>query len=320
MPTKEIPKVRATPANRSLSDWAGVFLRGMAMGIAEVIPGVSGGTIAFISGIYDELLSSIARFGPASLVELTRAGIPAVWRSHNMNFLVLLAAGMAVALVSIARLVKLLLEQTPPIVWGFFFGLILASVWVIARKLRWQTLALWGGVGLCLGVFLTQQAPLAVSVAPWMYFPGGMLAVTAWILPGISGSLLLLMLGLYPGLLSAVTDFNLVVLGWMVAGALTGLLLFTRALEWLLDHYRTALLAVLTGIMAGSLLRLWPWRVPSATGDGAHGGAAERLLSPDGYAALGAQPYLIATFLAIAAGLLAVLLLERFGERDDVDT
>ena len=279
------------------------------MGVAEVIPGVSGGTIAFISGIYDELLSSIARFGPASFTELVRAGIPAVWRSHNLNFLLVLVAGMAIALVSVARVVKELLEQVPPVVWGFFFGLIVASVWVIARRIPWPTLAVWGGVGLALGVFLTLQAPLSVSVAPWMYFPGGMLAVTAWILPGISGSLLLLMLGLYPGLLAAVADFDLVVIGWLAAGALTGLLLFTRALEWLLTHYRPMFLALLTGIMAGSLLRLWPWKATAA--------GSEDVLLPSGYAALGLEPFLMATFLAIATGLFVVLTLERFGTGDD---
>jgi len=290
---------------RDAKAWLGVFARGMAMGIAEVIPGVSGGTIAFISGIYDELLSSIARFGPTSFAELAREGIPAVWRSHNLNFLLVLVAGMAIALVSVARVVKELLEQVPPVVWGFFFGLIVASVWVIGRRIRWPTLAVWGGVGLALGVFLTLQAPLSVSVAPWMYFPGGMLAVTAWILPGISGSLLLLMLGLYPGLLAAVADFDLVVLGWLAGGALTGLLLFTRALEWLLTHYRQTFLALLTGIMAGSLVRLWPWKATVA--------GEEDLLLPSSYAALALEPYVIGTFLAFGAGLFVVLTLERFG-------
>lgn len=315
-PARDAELAASSPATRrTLGGWIGVFLRGMAMGVAEVIPGVSGGTIAFISGIYDELLSSIARFGPASFGELFRTGIGAVWRTHNLNFLLVLAAGMGVALVSVARLVKVLLEQVPPIVWGFFFGLILASVWVIGRQIRWQTLALWGGVGLALGVFLTQQAALTVNVAPWMFFPGGMLAVTAWILPGISGSLLLLMLGLYPGLLAAVTEFDLVVLGWTAAGALTGLLLFTRALEWLLTHYRPMLLAVLTGVMAGSLLRLWPWRtVASGESTGVTNGL-EKLLTPNGYATLGSEPYLIATFLAVGAGIFAVLTLARFGQR-----
>ena len=309
MPTDTQNDRASRAAPRDLKSWLGIFGRGMAMGIAEVIPGVSGGTIAFISGIYDELLSSLARFGPASITELFRAGIPAVWRSHNLNFLVVLAGGMLLALISIARLVKGLLETVPPIVWGFFFGLILASVWVIGRRIRWQLLALWGGVGLALGVFLTQQAPLSINVAPWMYFPGGMLAITAWILPGVSGSLLLLMLGLYPGLLVAVTELNLAVLGWLVAGALTGLLLFTRALEWLLTHYREPLLALLTGIMAGSLLRLWPWQSSGADASGMAG-----LLTPSGYAGLGFEPYLIATFFAIGAGVFVVLTLERLGD------
>ena len=144
-----------------------------------------------------------------------------------------------------------------------------------------------------------------------MYFPGGMLAITAWILPGVSGSLLLLMLGLYPGLLEAVTELDLTVLAWMAAGALTGLLLFTRALEWLLTHYRPALLALLTGVMAGSLLRLWPWQ-----NSGTDAGGLAGLLTPSGYAATGFEPYLIGTFGAIGAGLFVVLVLERLGERD----
>ena len=289
----------------------GLVARGALMGIAEVIPGVSGGTIAFISGIYDELLSSIARFGPASIATLFGDGIGEFWRRHNLTFLAALATGMLLSLVTVARLVKGALETTPPLVWAFFFGLIIASVIYLARGLRplqgaeegSSTLAVVvaGAAGLALGLLLSSLAPASVDVQLWMLVAGGMLAVTAWILPGISGSLMLLLMGLYPAVLAAVADFDFAVLGSLAAGCVLGLLLFSRLLSWLLRAYRPVVLALLTGVMAGSLLKLWPWQTEQG-----------QLLAPEQYATAVGEPYLWGALGMVLLGALAVAILARF--------
>ncbi len=291
---------------RSVAQYISLALRGAMMGIAEVIPGVSGGTIAFISGIYDELLSSIARFGPASFGVLRRTGIAGFWQQHNLGFLLALAAGMGLSLVTVARLVKAALETSPPLVWAFFFGLIIASIIVLLRGLRWQHAVLFGSLGLLLGIVLSRLSPATLEAEWWMLLLGGMVAVTAWILPGISGSLMLLLLGLYPAVLAAVADFDVIMLGSLLGGCVLGLLVFARVLVWLLGNFRGPVLALLTGVMAGSLVKLWPWQ-----------GAAAELLMPAQYAAQVADPMTLPALTLMGLGLLAVTLLARFNPADE---
>ncbi len=295
-----------TSSKRTGLQYLGLGLRGGLMGIAEVIPGVSGGTIAFISGIYDELLGSIARFGPASFGVLRRDGISGFWQQHNLSFLLALAVGMVVSLVTVARLVKSALETSPPLVWAFFFGLIIASIFVLLRGLKWQQVLLFGGLGLLFGIVLSRLSPVSLDAQWWMLVPGGMIAVTAWILPGISGSLMLLMMGLYPAVLAAVADFDVVMLGSLAGGCVLGLLLFSRLLFWLLGSYRGSVLALLTGVMAGSLVKLWPWQ--SATAE---------LLSPKRYAAEVSDPLTVLALGMMVLGVLAVTLLARFNPADE---
>lgn len=294
------------PQRRSVVQYVTLALRGAMMGIAEVIPGVSGGTIAFISGIYDELLGSIARFGPASFGVLRRDGVAGFWQQHNLSFLVALAVGMLLSLVTVARLVKSALETTPPLVWAFFFGLIIASIFVLLRGLRWQHVVLFGGLGLVLGVVLSRLAPANLDAQWWMLVPGGMLAITAWILPGVSGSLMLLLMGLYPAVLAAVADFDLVMLASLATGCVLGLLVFSRLLVWLLVNHRGPVLALLTGVMAGSLVKLWPWQGPAA-----------ELLLPGQYALQVSDPMTLPAMGLLVLGLLAVTLLARFNPVDE---
>ncbi len=298
----------ATPAGlsdpvpaRGLSGWLGIGVRGMAMGVAELVPGVSGGTIAFVTGIYDELIRTLASFSLVGSPRLLwRDGWRTFWRAHNLTFLLVLASGMVMAVVVFARLLEYLLDQVAVMVWGFFFGLIAASVVQIGRFRPPAALAVYGVVGLLLGAALMQVGFREGEAPLWMFFVGGMLAVSAWLLPAVSGSFLLLVLGLYEPVLRAFNAGHWLVPAVLAAGCAVGLLLFSRLLYWLMRRAREPVLASLTGFMAGSLLRLWPWQAEHA------------LLSPLGYQAATGQPALwLPVILAAALGVVTLWLLSR---------
>ena len=240
----------------------GVFARGLAMGAVETMPGVSGGTVAFITGIYDELVKSIASFSGESVSVLLRDGWRDFAQRHNLGFLVVLGAGMALSLVLFANLLQSLLDSHEAYVMGFFFGLIAASVVHVGAESTWRWLATAGLAGLVAGLVVGMVAgageptsdPSAVAV-----FVAGALAATAWILPGVSGAYVLVLLGLYEPMLAAVTSADVTVLATFAAGMVLGLVLFAKGLAWLLGRAHAAVLAVLTGFMAGSLTKLWPW-------------------------------------------------------------
>ncbi len=268
------------------------------MGIAEVVPGVSGGTIAFVSGIYQELVATLAGLSKQSPLDFFRdpAGY---WRERNLSFLLVLGFGMVCGILAFAHLLKVALSIMAPVVWAFFFGLILASVWYIGSRRSVARLATFGVGGLIAGLLLTQLPTAGDSQAMWLYFLGGVIAVCAWLLPAVSGSFMLLALGLYAPVLAAVSDLNLPVLATVAAGCAVGLLLFARLLSWLLQRYEDALLALLSGFMLGALANLWPWRL-----DGSWH-------LPDAYAATGHDPFISGVLLACLAGVLALLGLVR---------
>ena len=249
----------------TLGQHAALFARGVAMGLAEIVPGVSGGTIAFITGIYDELVDSLASLSSAVSTPASRArwrnGWSALVRRHNLAFLAVLTAGMATGAAGLAHLMLALLETQPGLVAGFFFGLIAASVVHVATSSSWRWLATLGVVGLVLGLLMGFFADSAavLGTAPATVFVGGALAATAWILPGVSGAFVLLLMGLYKPMLQAFTAFDLALLVPFAAGLAIGLLAFSKFLAWLLAKARRAVLALLTGFMAGSLTELWPW-------------------------------------------------------------
>lgn len=244
-------------------------LKGLAMGIAEVIPGVSGGTIAFITGIYEELLTAIkAILGPEIFRALKRGGIPEAWKTIHGNFLVCLMLGMVTGLVIGIFGVSHLLENYPILIWALFFGLILASALVISWQVR-----PWGLVEvLCLVVttaftyYITVATPAQGPQALWFVFIAGAIAISALMLPGISGSLMLLLMGMYTlviGSVKSVLSLDFAALPIVIAfalGALLGMGTFSRVLTWLFKHYHNATMAAMTGFMLGSLNRIWPWR------------------------------------------------------------
>ncbi len=243
----------------------GIFLRGVLMGLAELVPGVSGGTVAFISGIYYRLIGALAAFGPGSLAML---GDPvAFWHKHQLRFLLILGAGMGLGIVLFARLIAYAMEHAPPVLWAFFVGVIVVSVYQIGAARRLRNLASFGLLGLVLGLGFLSLPAQDFSGSMTALFVAGMIAVCAWILPGISGSFVLLLLGFYGEVIAAVNALDIPFLLVLMAGCASGLMLFSRALSWLLAKAEDPLLALLTGFMATALLKLWPWQGP-ATGAG----------------------------------------------------
>lgn len=256
--------------------WAERFLlviRGMAMGAADVVPGVSGGTIAFITGIYDELLHSIKSIGPNTLLILKREGLAAAWRSINGTFLLCVFAGILISLKTFAGLITIGLELYPVLVWAFFFGLVLASIYYFAKQQvgwRW-THWLACLLGAAFVYVLSIATPAQLPGTWWILFAGGFVAICAMILPGVSGSFLLLLVGLYPEFLRAINTMDVVALGSFGLGCICGLLVFSRFLSWLLDNYHKLTLAALIGFLVGSLNVIWPWKETLVTTIDRHG-------------------------------------------------
>ena len=299
----------------------GVFLRGMAMGAADVVPGVSGGTIAFISNIYDELLAAINAVNLRAWQVWRQDGLAALWQHVNATFLLALLAGILTSVFSLARFISYALETYPEQVWGFFFGLILASVVHVARTIpSWRgTTLLALAVGTVVAYAITVMVPVPVTPSAPVFFFSGMLAICAMILPGISGSFILLLLGMYQPVLAAVKGFQIPLLVVFAAGCGLGLLAFSRVLWWLLHHYRGTTLALLTGFMVGSLNKIWPWKHTLEYRLDRHGEQVPLIqenVLPWAYQALsGREPVLLATLFWLVLGVLMVLGLEFLGRR-----
>ena len=248
---------------RSLKDYIIISLKGMAMGAADVVPGVSGGTIAFISGIYEELLNSISSFNLSLFSVLKNEGFKKVWKMVNGRFLLALFIGICISVLSLAKLIENLLENHPILIWSFFFGLVLASIIYIAKQIKiWNIKSyLYLIFGLIFAYYITTLNPvISQNTSPWFLFLAGMIAICAMILPGISGSFILVLLGAYKPILNAINtkDFFSVVI--FMAGAILGLLTFSRVLKWLFSKYKNYTLALLIGFIAGSLNKIWPWK------------------------------------------------------------
>lgn len=284
---------------------AGIYLRGLAMGVAEVIPGVSGGTIAFVTGIYRELIHGIASFGARSPLILWRDGWRAFWDAHDLKFLVPLAVGMLTSLLLLSRLIRWLFDVAPIPLWSFFFGLVIASCIDIGRQNTRVFLATWGLAGAVVGASFALAVPADLGGGALLLFFGGMVAVTAWLLPGVSGSYVLLMLGLYETVIGAVAEFDFRILAVVAAGAVISLLIFSRLLEVALARFHFPIMALLTGFMAGSLVKLWPWRVGDADG-------VEMPVGPEVFqSATGSEPEVLAAVAAAAFGMVTVMMLAR---------
>lgn len=247
---------------RRIKDYAVLTLKGMAMGAADVVPGVSGGTIAFIAGIYDELINSIKSINMHSLKLLFTGKIAAFWKAVNGNFLFALLLGIAISVFSLAKLITYLLLNEPVLVWSFFFGLVLASTWFVTKDIKgwnWKTVAGFVG-GAVIAYYITVATPAETSTNLMFIFLCGAIAICAMILPGISGSFILILLGKYFYVMEAVKTLDLVVLGVFAFGAALGITSFSRVLSYALKNFRNITLSVLSGFMLGSLNKVWPWK------------------------------------------------------------
>ncbi|MFW5724160.1 MAG: DUF368 domain-containing protein, partial [Halochromatium sp.] len=238
-----------------------VLLKGLAMGAADVVPGISGGTIAFITGIYQELLDSLRSINLDSARRLFSEGPLAFWQAINGPFLLALLLGIGIGIFSLARVFTFLLEHHAVLLWAFFFGLILASAIYVARQLSWSMAnAAMGIAGAVFAFSITLVTPAETTHALWFVFLSGLIAICAMLLPGISGSFILLLLGQYGFIMGAISDLNLVIIMVFGTGAAIGLLAFSHLLSWLLDRYPNSTIALLTGFMIGALNKVWPWK------------------------------------------------------------
>ena len=290
-----------------------VFLRGFAMGTADLVPGVSGGTIALITGIYDRLITAIAAVDMKALTMVFQGDIKAAWMRVDAGFLVTLAGGMFTAIVVLASSIDWAMKAFPLPLWSFFFGLVLASTVSLASALRSdisgpQIVAALIGAGVAASIALGQAFTLDTSLVG--FFFAGMIAICAMVLPGISGSFLLLLMGMYQPVIGAVVDLDLLVLTVFFAGCLIGLLAFARVLKALLARHRVTTLSTLTGVLAGSLIALWPWQEVVASIVDRHGEmrAVQSVpILPGTYSEITGEPMLGLCAVALLVGILIVV-------------
>jgi putative membrane protein len=298
-----------------------VFLRGLAMGAADIVPGVSGGTIAFITGIYFRLLAAVNAVPKALLTDLIRGRVAVFWQVCDGSFLLTLLGGIVFSIATLASAISYLLTTYPILLWSFFFGLILASVWHVGRKVRqyhWR-LVLPLLAGIAFAWWITSLPAMAAEPSAPMFLFAGAIAICAMILPGISGSFILVIMGMYVPVLSAIKGFDVGLLLLFVGGCVIGLFSIVRVITWAFDRFHDAVLALLIGFMLGALNKVWPWketlswRINSA---GEQVPVHEVSISPAFYADLkGLDPLVFQALLMAVAGILLVLVVEWLGLR-----
>ncbi|WP_299012404.1 DUF368 domain-containing protein [uncultured Polaribacter sp.] len=317
---------------RNIKKYLSIGVKGMAMGAADVVPGVSGGTIAFITGIYDELLSTIDNLNFGILKTWKKEGFKKMFITYNLGFLVSLFLGVFVSIVSLAKLISYLLENHPILVWSFFFGLVLASIIYVGKQIeKWNILAF---VAILLGAAVAYYITIASpSVAPdeWYYYLfSGAIAIIAMILPGISGSFILVLLGSYSIVLGALTNFveallagnwelvktNFVKVFTFILGCIIGLKLFSKVLKWMFANKKNLTLAVLTGFMIGSLNKIWPWKQVLTTRVDRHGVEVPLLENSISPFSFDGDPKLVLAIVLAVFGFGLILLMEKLAVKN----
>ncbi len=299
------------------------FLKGMAMGAADVVPGVSGGTIAFITGIYDTLLESIRRINPKLISVLKEKGLKGAFEHVNGAFLIALFAGILTSIFTLARFITWMLHTHPIPLWSFFFGLIIVSVIHMFKQVdRWaltRFIAVILGAAFAYGI--TVVNPVSMDPTPVNIVIAGAIAICAMILPGISGSFILLLLGMYAPILGAAKSMDVVTLGLFAMGCVIGLLTFSHVLSWILRNYRDIALTFLTGLMIGTLGKIWPWKETLTWRINSHGEQVplvEQNLSPFNFEHVTGQPALLGyAIIAMILGIAIVWGLEKFAQHGE---
>jgi len=286
-----------------------VFLKGMAMGVADSVPGVSGGTIAVMAGIYEELIHSLKNLNPLALWEYRKRGLAGFWQSINGSFLLALLLGIVTALYLSANTVLYLLETHYPELMAFFCGLVLASAIFLRRQVqRWGLVEIgYLSLGIVVTLLIAFINPMAGQTGYVYLFLCGAIAISAMILPGISGAFILLLLGVYDYVLAALRalDFGIIVV--FGAGCATGLLSFSHLLSWTFRHYREQTYAFLTGMLLASIVVLWPWKLMALEGT-----MGASYLSPSAYAALtGSSVSVLSAVALFILGFVLVTIFER---------
>jgi putative membrane protein len=285
-----------------------------------VVPGVSGGTIAFISGIYEELLASISNVNFQLLKTLKTAGIKAAWKQVNGSFLLALFIGVFVSILSLAKTIKWLLENEPVLLWSFFFGLVLASIMYIGKQIEtWNVqIIILFVLGISFGYAVTVMPPTNVGEINYLFLVfAGAIASCAMILPGISGSYILLLLGVYPIVMTAITTKDYKIIGAIALGVIIGLLSFARLLKWLFSNYKNQMLIVLTGLMLGSLNKVWPWKEAISSYIDRHGVVkplVEQSISPLSF---DGDPKLMLAIVLAIVGFGLILLMEKLAVKKE---
>ena len=300
---------------RRLIDYVVISLKGMAMGAADVVPGVSGGTIAFISGIYEELITSINNINVSLIKSFLKEGFFAGWKKLNGSFLLSIVIGIAISVLSLVKTIKWLLENEPVLLWSFFFGLVIASIFFVAKQITKWTLATVLGfiIGSFVAYYITTLPPLGTNSSSWFLFFSGALAICAMILPGISGAFILVLLGAYKPVIDAIDNRDFKTILILGVGAIIGLLSFSKLLKWLFKNYHNLTLAILTGFIFGSLNKIWPWKKVLTWRMNSHNEKVpllEQSISPFSFE--GDNQLAIAVLLMII-GFLTIFILEKLG-------
>jgi putative membrane protein len=312
-------------------DYLLISLKGIAMGAADVVPGVSGGTIAFISGIYQELIDSINKIDLKTILSVRKNGIKATWAALNGNFLLALISGIFISILTFSKVITFLLDNHPILVWSFFFGLVLASILLIWKQItHWKYYSLFA---LLLGTFVSYYITIAKPVAspdslPYLFL-SGFVAIIAMILPGVSGAFILLLMGSYQTVIGTINQFregiasfNMEILGQAMIklvtfaiGAVLGLKLFSKILHWMFAHHKNTTLAVLIGFMIGSLNKIWPWKQVLETRLNSHGEVVpflEKSISPQHFEG---NPQIIWATIMMIFGFILIVGLEKIAAK-----
>ncbi len=319
----------------SKKSFLGVFIRGFAMGTADVIPGVSGGTIAFITGIYEELIETISNLKLSLLKIWRKEGFKTFWKQLNGNFLIALFLGIGISIVSLAKLIEYLIHNHPIPLWSFFFGLILASIWLMGKTIeKWNIASILSLlIGTAIAFYVSIVSPSEGSTDLLYIFISGMLAICAMILPGISGSFILLLLGSYitilgslSGLLSALKDKNWdlvssngITILVFILGCIVGLISFSKLLNYLFKKYKNTIISLLTGFLIGSLYKIWPWKEVISTRTNSKGETVpfiERSISPFKYELLMNNSQLISAIVFCLIGISIIIISNFFSKKN----